>query len=68
MKIAGVGIISKAKAMETLTEEGRKAVRSGDITIESLEICTSLDKLKKLQKSGIVEALLMLAINGSQAT
>lgn len=52
MKIAGVGIISKAKAMETLTEEGRKAVRSGDITTEELGNMYKLRLVKKASKIG----------------
>ena len=36
MRIKGIGIISKDKAMEILTREGRKAVRDGEITTEEL--------------------------------
>lgn len=35
MKIKGIGTIAKNKAMEILTAEGRKAVRSGDTCTDS---------------------------------
>lgn len=44
MRIKGIGIISKEKAMEILTREGRKAVRDGEITTEEL------GEMYKLQK------------------
>lgn len=52
MKITGIGIISKAKAMEALTEEGRKAVRRGDITVEELGKMYKLRQVKKASKIG----------------
>lgn len=36
MKIKGIGTIRKEDAMSILTREGRKAVKSGDITLEEL--------------------------------
>ena len=36
MKINGIGTISKDKAMEILTREGREAVKAGEITAEEL--------------------------------
>ena len=47
MKIKGIGTIAKNKAMEILTAEGRKAVRSGDITTEELAEMYKLQKVKE---------------------
>lgn len=52
MKIKGIGIIAKNKAMEILTAEGRKAVRDGDITTEELEEMYKLQKVKEACKIG----------------
>lgn len=47
MRIKGIGTIAKAKAMEILTAEGRKAVKSGDITTEELGKMYKLQKVKE---------------------
>lgn len=47
MKIKGIGTISKEKAMEILTREGRKAVRDGEITTEELGEMYKLQKVKE---------------------
>lgn len=52
MKIKGIGTIAKAKAMEILTAEGRKAVKSGDITTEELGEMYKLQKVKEVCKIG----------------
>lgn len=52
MKIKGIGTIAKNKAMEILTAEGRKAVRSGDITTEELAEMYKLEKIKKACRIG----------------
>lgn len=36
MRIEGIGVISKNKALSILTKEGREAVKSGEITIDEL--------------------------------
>ena len=36
MKIEGIGVINKNKALSILTKEGREAVKAGEITIEEL--------------------------------
>ena len=52
MKINGIGIISKEKAREILTREGREAVRSGDITLEELGEMYKLEQIKKCSRIG----------------
>ena len=52
MKIAGIGTISKDKAMEILTREGRESVKSGDITLEELGEMYKLEQVKKASKIG----------------
>lgn len=52
MKIKGIGTIAKNKAMEILTAEGRKAVRSGDITTEELAEMYKLEQVKKACRIG----------------
>lgn len=47
MRIKGIGTISKEKAMEILTREGRKAVRDGEITTEELGKMYKLQKVKE---------------------
>ena len=47
MRIKGIGTISKKKAMEILTREGRKAVRDGEITTEELGEMYKLQKVKE---------------------
>lgn len=52
MKIAGIGTISKDKAMEILTREGREAVKAGEITTEELGQMYKLEMVKKSSKIG----------------
>ena len=52
MKIAGIGTISKDKAIEILTREGREAVKSGEITTEELGEMYKLEQVKKASKIG----------------
>lgn len=52
MKIAGIGTISKDKAMEILTREGREAVKAGEITTEELGEMYKLEQVKKASKIG----------------
>lgn len=52
MKIAGIGTISKDKAMEILTGEGREAVKAGEITTEELGEMYKLEQVKKASKIG----------------
>lgn len=54
MKIKGIGTIAKNKAMEILTAEGRKAVRSGDITTEELA-----EMMCKRIRAGFCPALIL---------
>lgn len=52
MKINGIGTISKEKAMEILTREGREAVKSGDITTEELGEMYKYEQVKKASNIG----------------
>jgi len=52
MKIKGIGTIRKEDAMSILTREGRKAVKSGDITLEELGQMYKLDQVEKASKIG----------------
>lgn len=52
MKITGVGVINKNKAMSILTKEGREAVKTGEITIEELGEMYKLDLIKKSSRIG----------------
>lgn len=52
MKITGVGVINKNKAMSILTKEGREAVKAGEITIEELGEMYKLDLIKKSSRIG----------------
>ena len=52
MKIKGIGTISKRKAMEILTREGRDAVESGEITLEELGEMYKLEQVKKACRIG----------------
>lgn len=52
MKIKGIGTVSKEKAMEILTREGRDAVASGDITLEELGEMYKLERVKKACRIG----------------
>ena len=52
MKIKGIGTIRKEDAMSILTREGRKAVKSGDITLEELGDMNKLEMVKRSSKIG----------------
>lgn len=52
MRIKGIGTISKEKAMEILTREGKEAVKSGEITLEELGEMYKLEQIKKASKIG----------------
>lgn len=52
MKITGIGTIRKEDAMSILTREGRKAVKSGDITLEELGDMYKLEMVKRSSKIG----------------
>lgn len=52
MKIIGIGTISKDKAMEILTREGKESVKSGDITLEELGKMYKLEMVKRSSKIG----------------
>ena len=52
MKINGIGTISKDKAMEILTREGREAVKAGEITAEELGEMYKLEMVKRSSKIG----------------
>ena len=47
MKIQGIGVISKEKAMSILTGEGKEAVKNGEITVEELGTMYKLEQVKK---------------------
>lgn len=52
MRIKGIGVVSKEKAMELLTREGKEAVASGDITLEELGGMYKLEQVKRCAKVG----------------
>lgn len=52
MRVKGIGTISKVKAMEILTREGRESVKSGDITLEELGEMYKLEMVKRSSKIG----------------
>lgn len=52
MKIKGIGTIRKEDAMSILTREGRKAVKSGDITLEELGDMYKLEMVERASKIG----------------
>jgi len=52
MRIKGIGIIAKDKAVEILTADGKRAVRDGDITTEELAEMYKLQKVKEACKIG----------------
>ena len=62
MKINGIGTVAKETAMEILTQEGRDAVKSGEITTEEWARCTSCTWLKRqvgLAKMAIYSVLII---------
>ena len=52
MKVNGIGTISKKKAMEILTKEGKKAVKAGEITTEELGEIYKYEMVKRSSKIG----------------
>lgn len=52
MFIKGIGRISKEEAMSILTEEGKKAVRCGNITAQELGSMYKYHQIKKESKIG----------------
>ena len=52
MFINGIGVVKKEDAMSILTREGRKAVKSGDITLEELGDMYKLEMVKRSSKIG----------------
>ncbi len=52
MRINGIGIIKKEEAMKILTTEGRKAVKSGDISMDELGAMYKLEMVKRASKIG----------------
>lgn len=52
MKIEGIGNVSKATMMEILTEDGRKSVKSGDISLSDLAGMYKLELAKKESSIG----------------
>ena len=55
VKINGIGTMKKEKAMEILTDEGRKAVKNGEITTEELGEMYKLEMVKKASKIGSMQ-------------
>lgn len=55
MRIEGIGVISKNKALSILTKEGREAVKAGEITIDELGEMYKLELVRKSAKIGNVE-------------
>lgn len=55
MRIEGIGVISKNKALSILTKEGRKAVKAGEITIDELGEMYKLELVRKSAKIGNAE-------------
>ena len=52
MKINGIGTVATETAMEILTQEGRDAVKSGEITTEELGEMYKLHLVKKASRIG----------------
>lgn len=52
MKISGIGVIKKEKAMKILTAEGKKAVKDGLISTEELAELYKIKQVKKHSKIG----------------
>lgn len=57
MKIEGIGVINKNKALSILTKEGREAVKAGEITIDELGEMYKLELVRKSTKIGNMEEL-----------
>lgn len=52
MRIKGIGTIKKSEAMSILTEEGKKAVRDGEITTEELGATYKFEMVKRASRIG----------------
>ena len=52
MRIEGIGVINKNKALSILTKEGREAVKAGEITIDELGEMYKLQLVKENAKIG----------------
>lgn len=52
MKIKGIGTISKDKAMEILSKEGKEEVKAGEIELEELGEMYKLEMVKRSSKIG----------------
>lgn len=52
MRINGIGVVRKETAMNILTREGRKALKSGEITPEELGQMYKLELIKRSSKIG----------------
>ena len=52
MRVKGIGTIKKSEAMSILTEEGKKAVRDGEITAEELGDMYKFEMVKRASKIG----------------
>lgn len=55
MRIEGIGVINKNKALSILTKEGREAVKAGEITIDELGEMYKLELVRKSTKIGNME-------------
>lgn len=55
MRIEGIGVISKNKALSILTREGREAVKAGEITTKELGEMYKLQLVKESAKIGNME-------------
>lgn len=55
MFIKGIGTIKKETVMSILTEDGKKAVKSGDISTQELGEMYKLEMVKKASKIGIFQ-------------
>lgn len=52
IKVKGIGLVKKEELMEILTAEGKKAVKSGEITTKELGEMYKLEQIKKASKVG----------------
>jgi hypothetical protein len=52
IKVKGIGLVKKEDLMEILTAEGKKAVKSGEITTKELGEMYKLEQIKKASKVG----------------
>lgn len=52
MNIKGIGVIKKEKAMSILTDDGREAIKSGEISLEELGEMYKHEMTRKKSKIG----------------